>query len=276
VSLLSDLIAELSALIERSRESRTQLSSANDQLEQVFDVIKESTVGSASAQVTEGLGRLRNAASKLEEAKRLLAAGAEDRNDPAVAGTALTGMRWGAALLGPNAEPGRNLTGAFGKRRLAIALHDLIEHLPHRLNIATGAKPGPLDVVPVPQQTNPPSIRGTERLESLLSRVASRHAGVNPDSIAVRLGPTSVVITQLTAGAEARLQPVVPLAQAPTLEAALAQLDRPSTPLASRLTADRRRLRSAAVRWRPHPARACPLRTAHRSQRAGQRRCDRG
>jgi hypothetical protein len=134
VSLLSDLIAELSALIERSRESRTQLSSANDQLEQVFDVIKESTVGSASAQVTEGLGRLRSAASKLEEAKRLLAAGAEDRNDPAVAGTALTGMRWGAALLGPNAEPGRNLTGAFGKRRLAIALHDLIEHLPHRLN----------------------------------------------------------------------------------------------------------------------------------------------
>ena len=107
--------------------------------------------------------------------------GAEDRNLDELAETALGGMRWGAALLHPREEVDRSLTGAFGKRRLTIALHDLITALPHRLNVDSKEKPGPLDVVPAPQQTHPPHIPGVERLESVRSSLASGHGGL-PDA----------------------------------------------------------------------------------------------
>lgn len=107
MSLLSDLIAELSALIERSKASRTQLGSAGDKLEQVFDKAKASTVGSASAQVTEGLGRLRTAVGKLDEAKRLLAAG------EATWQSYIAALASGAGTsAGPRARPPLSSTGA--------------------------------------------------------------------------------------------------------------------------------------------------------------------
>ncbi|MEU6249448.1 hypothetical protein [Glycomyces sp. NPDC047010] len=75
MSLLSNLIAELSALVERSRESRANLKGAADQLGRVYEKTRATTVGSASEQVTEGLGQLHGGIGKIEEAQRLLSAG---------------------------------------------------------------------------------------------------------------------------------------------------------------------------------------------------------
>ncbi|SDC95587.1 hypothetical protein [Glycomyces harbinensis] len=77
MSLLSSLIAELSALVERSRESRTHLSGAGDRLERVLESAQNTTVDSSSALVTDALVQLRSAIGKLEEAQRLLSAGDE-------------------------------------------------------------------------------------------------------------------------------------------------------------------------------------------------------
>jgi hypothetical protein len=159
-----------------------------------------------------------------------LVVGAEDRNADALAGTTLGGMRWGARLLRPNAEPDRDLTGTFGKRRLAIAVQDLIDDLPHRLNVDTQAKPKPLEVVAAPQQPHPPLIPGAERLEAVLSRIASLHGGLHAHTIVARLSPHQATFLRLTAGTERRLQPVVPMAEAPTLAEALAILGRHEGP----------------------------------------------
>lgn len=159
-----------------------------------------------------------------------LIVGAEDRNADALAGTALGGMRWGARLLRTEEEPDRNLTGTFGKRRLAIAVQDLIDDLPHRLNVGAEAKPNPLDVVAAPQQRHPQLVPGAERLESVLSDLASFHGGLNAHTIVARLSPQRTTFMRLTAGAERRLQPVVPMAEAPTLAEALAMFGHPEAP----------------------------------------------
>lgn len=159
-----------------------------------------------------------------------LVVGAEDRNADALAGTTLGGMRWGTRMLRTAEEPDRNLTGTFGKRRLAIAVQDLIDDLPHRLNVDAEAKPAPLEVVAAPQQRLPPLIPGAERLEAALSSIASLHGGLNAHTVVARLSPQQTTFLRLTAGAEQRLQPLVPMAEAPTLAEALAMLGRPEGP----------------------------------------------
>lgn len=154
-----------------------------------------------------------------------LVIGAEDRNAAATAGTARGGMRWGAKFVRPGEPVDRALTGTFGKRHLAEALQASIDHLPHLLNVARGTKPGPTDIIPAPQQSDPPHLAGAERLEPVLSRLATHHSGVLAHTLVVRLSPAQVSVTRLTAGAEARLQPVVPLIESPTLSEALLLID---------------------------------------------------
>jgi hypothetical protein len=108
VSLLSELIAELSALIERSLESRTQLTGASDQLERVFEATTSATTGSASADVTEGLGHLRGSIGKLAEARGLLAAGEERWQDY----LAVLASGGAASDVRPRARPPLSATGA--------------------------------------------------------------------------------------------------------------------------------------------------------------------
>ncbi|WP_335989904.1 hypothetical protein [Glycomyces sp. MUSA5-2] len=171
------------------------------------------------------------AAATVSQAVRLawglgfdLVIGAEDRNTPAAAGTAHSGMRWGAAFLRPGQAADRTLTAAFGKRHLADALQAAIDGLPHQLNIARDGKPGPTEVVPAPQQPDPPHVGGTERLEAVLSRLATTHTGTEVAALAVRLAPASVSVGWLVASAEASVQSDVPILEAPSLAELLERL----------------------------------------------------
>lgn len=75
MSLLSALIAELSALIEGSRETRTVIADADEQLERAETTAHGATVGSSSPLPTEALAQLRSSRALLEEAQRLLSVG---------------------------------------------------------------------------------------------------------------------------------------------------------------------------------------------------------
>ncbi|RRS01379.1 hypothetical protein [Glycomyces terrestris] len=102
MSLLSDLIAELSSLIERSRESSARVTGAGNQLEQVFTAVKESTTGSNSAAAADGLGHLRHALQKIDEAHGLLSAGAERFQEYI---SVLRGGSGPGAVVAPRARP---------------------------------------------------------------------------------------------------------------------------------------------------------------------------
>lgn len=156
-----------------------------------------------------------------------LVLGAEDRNANQLAGTSLGGMRWGAALMRPGQEPDRLLTGAFGKRRLSLALQDCLDKLPHLLNIASGEKPAPLDVVDAPQQPVSPQIPAADQLEAALSTLATRCGGLTAHTVIARLAPARVEFFTLTSGSEARYRPRIPMVEAPTLTEALALIGWP-------------------------------------------------
>lgn len=160
-----------------------------------------------------------------------LVLGAEDRNADQLAGTSMGGMRWGVALMRAGQEPDQSLTGAFGKRRLSLALQACVDNLQHLLNISPNEKPGPLDVVPAPQQPVPPQIAAADRLEVVLSTLASRCGGLNASTVITRIAPTGVEFFTLTSGAEARYRPRIPMVEAPTLKEALSELGfAPSNP----------------------------------------------
>jgi hypothetical protein len=153
-----------------------------------------------------------------------LVIGVEDRTTAPTTGTALGGMRWGAALIRPSGDMDRTRTSAFGRPTLTAALQECLDHLPHQVNIARVHKPGALEVIPAPQQPEPPHPKGTERLEVTLSRLAAAHRNLPEPPVVVRLSPNQVTVTRLTAGTEHHLQLDAPLAQAPTLVEALAIL----------------------------------------------------
>lgn len=81
MSLLSNLIANLSALVGRSVETQAHLHGATDQLERAFDTARQATVGSTSAHTAEALGQLRNSIGKLDDAQQLLRSGDEHWQD---------------------------------------------------------------------------------------------------------------------------------------------------------------------------------------------------
>lgn len=75
MSLLSELIAQLNALIEQSRETQGQLQGAHDQVEGVIGHLQVATVDSSNPLVAEGLSQLQVGQGKLEEARALLESG---------------------------------------------------------------------------------------------------------------------------------------------------------------------------------------------------------
>jgi hypothetical protein len=102
VSLLSELIAELTALAEQSRASRVRLNLAGDHLQRALEAARGTTDGSASAQVPDGLGSLRGGIEKLAETQRLLAAGEENLRDYIAVLVGRSGL---TAAPGPQARP---------------------------------------------------------------------------------------------------------------------------------------------------------------------------
>ncbi len=108
MSLLSDLIATLSALIERSRESRAQLAGAGEQLERALKTVIESSDGSTSTLPAEGLGRLREGIGELAEAQQLLVAGEVSWQNYIVVLASGTGR----PDIAPRARPPLSATGA--------------------------------------------------------------------------------------------------------------------------------------------------------------------
>jgi hypothetical protein len=75
VSLLSELIAQLNALIEQSRETQGQLEGAQGEVEGVIGQLQVATVDSSNSLVAEGLSQLLVGQRKLEEARALLESG---------------------------------------------------------------------------------------------------------------------------------------------------------------------------------------------------------
>ncbi|MFB9660381.1 hypothetical protein ACFQS3_11490 [Glycomyces mayteni] len=132
MSLLSNLIAELSALVERSRESRANLKGAADQLGRVYEKTRATTVGSASEQVTEGLGQLHGGIGKIEEAQRLLSAG-DGKWQSYLA--VLTSASGGGTVPSPRARP--PLSGSGNGVPIRKPTHDEIRPpLPRRHRLA--------------------------------------------------------------------------------------------------------------------------------------------
>jgi hypothetical protein len=75
VSLLSELIAQLTALIEQSRQAEAEIQGARAAAEGALALVQAATVDSSSPLVAEGAGQWLAAMEKLDEARALLAAG---------------------------------------------------------------------------------------------------------------------------------------------------------------------------------------------------------
>lgn len=75
MSLLSALIAELTSLIEGSRDTQTMINDADERLEHAATTAHGATVGSSSLLPAEALAQLQSSRALLEEAQRLLNAG---------------------------------------------------------------------------------------------------------------------------------------------------------------------------------------------------------
>lgn len=105
MSLLAELIAQLTALTEQSSQARTGLGTTQDQIMAVLDQVRTTTSGSDSSLVTEGLGQLEAALEKIAEASARIGAG-----DQAIAsyitGPLLGGAASGVSRGGADASPG--------------------------------------------------------------------------------------------------------------------------------------------------------------------------
>jgi hypothetical protein len=75
LSLVSELIAELRALLEQIHEAQNGIQTARDQVETALGVIREATQDSSNDLVTEGTVQWRLAVEKLDEARAVLAGG---------------------------------------------------------------------------------------------------------------------------------------------------------------------------------------------------------
>jgi len=124
VSLLSELIAQLHALIEQHRHTESELQGARDTAGGALAAVQAATVDSSSPLVEQGIGQWHAGLEKLDEASRLLAAGDRSLSDyingPLLGGSAgatggVDGGKPVAPLRGqaPNPEP----VTANGRRR---------------------------------------------------------------------------------------------------------------------------------------------------------------
>lgn len=77
MSLLSELVAQLQALIERSREAQGDITTAYEKIEATLGQIQAATDGSTNPLPEHGIGQLRSGLEKLQEAQALTAAAAE-------------------------------------------------------------------------------------------------------------------------------------------------------------------------------------------------------
>jgi hypothetical protein len=104
VSLLSELIAQLHALIDQNRDTDRSIQGACDQVEAAIGQLQVTTTGSSSALVAEGLGQLRAGLEKLEETRTLLAAG-NAAMEQYIAGPLLGGGAGGGGGAPPGQPP---------------------------------------------------------------------------------------------------------------------------------------------------------------------------
>jgi hypothetical protein len=106
VSLLSELIAQLHALIEQNREAETGLSSARDQAEGALGQVLAATVDSSNPLVADGIAQWQAGLDKLNEARALMTAGDQAMSDY------ITGPLLGGSGGGGGKPPGAPPTPA--------------------------------------------------------------------------------------------------------------------------------------------------------------------
>lgn len=94
MSLLAELIARLTALIEQNRQAEAGLLAAHDRLQGALRPTRAATAGSSNALVDDGLAQWESALEKLSEARALISAGDQAMTDyitgPLLGGTAST------------------------------------------------------------------------------------------------------------------------------------------------------------------------------------------
>jgi len=125
VSLPSELIAQLHALIEQHRHTESELQGARDTAGGALAAVQAATVDSSSPLVEQGIGQWHAGLEKLDEASRLLAAGDRSLSDyingPLLGGSAgATGGVDGGKPVAPASRPGAEPRAGDRERATAV------------------------------------------------------------------------------------------------------------------------------------------------------------